>query len=249
MRPVEKWTIGHVSPKGTTVLSVYNPHTLANPILQENLDHFCSYCEVFSSDSEVEHVVSQNQNAALRTLWDNYLLACGRCNGSDNKSNKHVDLSLMYLPHLHNTMLIFEYLEGGLVRVHPNLIQQNQIDKATALLNLVGLDKYIGNPKYPSTKKHLHGFSANDKRWEHRRTAWENAERKLVIYESGEISANAVAKFAHQRGFFSVWFSVFAAHREVKESLIRIFKGTAIDCFDTDFNPIPRNPQNVNDPL
>jgi hypothetical protein len=249
MRPVEKWTIGHVSPKGITVLEVYNSHTLANPVLQENLDTFCSYCEVFSSDTEVEHVISQNQDATQRTLWSNFLLACGRCNGSDNKSNKPVDLSLMYFPNLNNTMLAFEYLEGGLVKVNAKLKNQNQIDKATTLMNLVGLDKYPENPKYPTTKLHPHGFSPNDKRWEHKREAWENAERKLVKYEAKEISADSVAKFAHQRGFFSVWFSVFSAHKEVKKALIQIFKGTALDCFDADFNPIPRNPQNVNDPL
>ena len=249
MRPVNKWTVGQISPKGATVLAVYNPHTGANSLLQENFDPFCTYCEVFSSDTEVEHIVSQNQDATLTTLWTNFLLACGRCNGSDNKSNKPVNLASMYLPHLNNTLLAFEYREGGFVGIHPNLSTQIQKDKATALMDLVGLDKYPGNTKYPATPKHSQGFSPNDKHWEHRRTAWENAERKLMRYEAGEITAETVAKFAHQRGFFSVWFSVFSAHKAVKQALVNAFKGTAADCFDADFNPIPRNPQNIDDPL
>ena len=249
MRPVTKWTVGHISPSRKTVSAVYNPHGLAKPLLEENLDDFCNYCEVFSSDSEVEHIVSQHENPLLSTDWTNFLLACGRCNGSDNKSNKRVDLSAMYFPHLNNTLLVFKYLEGGLVRIQPNLTAQHQKDKANALLDLVGLDKYPGNPKYPVTTKHLQGFPVNDKRWHHRRRAWEEAVRKLAKYEDGHISVEDVSKFAHQRGFFSVWFSVFAAHKAVKEALVNIFKGTARDCFDADFNPIPRNPNDLIDTI
>jgi uncharacterized protein (TIGR02646 family) len=249
MRPVTKWIVGHTNPSGKTVSTVYSPHGLAKPLLEENLDDFCNYCEVFSSDTEVEHIVSKDEKPTLSTHWTNFLIACGRCNGGDNKSNKPVDLSAMYFPHLNNTLLVFKYREGGFVEIHPNLSAQHQKDKANALLNLVGLDKHPDNTKYPATAKHPQGFPINDKRWEHRRAAWEKAERKLVKYERGEISAETVAKFAHERGFFSVWFSVFGAHRAVKEALVNIFKGTARDCFDADFNPIPRNPSNLIDPI
>jgi hypothetical protein len=250
MRPVEKWTVGHVSPKGATVRAVYRPHGLANPVLKENLDDFCSYCEGVNFDPEVEHVISQHQaqtqDQTLITAWTNFLLTCGRCNGADNKSNKPVDFSLMYFPHLNNTLLAFEYREGGFVAIHPNLTTQSQKDKATALLDLVGLDKHPDNPKYPIGTNRLH---PNDKRWEHRRAAWEKAVIKLEKYENGGISAENVAEFAHQRGFFSVWFTVFSAHRAVREALVTIFKGTARNCFDDDFNPIPRNRANTVDPI
>ena len=241
MRPIKKWDIGHKTLEGKIVTSTYNPHTLANPLLQQNLDHFCNYCEIFSSDLEVEHIVATSKNDMLRTQWGNFLLACGRCNGKDNKSNKPVNLSFMYFPHINNTMMAFEYLEGGLVRIHPNLTNLNHQNKANALLDLVGLDKYPGNNKYPNATTRLH---PNDKRWEHRRTAWENAVRKLSEYNVGKITAETVAKFAHQRGFFSVWFTVFKEHKDVKVALVNIFRGTAMDSFDDDFNPIPRNPTN-----
>jgi hypothetical protein len=250
MRPVEKWTVGYVSPKGTNVRAVYSPHGLANPVLKENLDDFCSYCEGVNFDPEVEHIISQDQartqNPTLITAWTNFLLTCGRCNGGDNKSNKHVDFSLMYFPHLNNTLLAFEYREGGFVAIHHNLNTQIQRDKATALLDLVGLDKYPDNLKYPVGTNRLH---PNDKRWEHRRVAWEYAVQKLEKFENGDISAEYVAEFAYQRGFFSVWFTVFAAHIEVKKALINSFEGTALDCFDENYNPIPRNPTNIEDPL
>jgi hypothetical protein len=248
MRPVRKWAVGQLFNRNgnpETVLVRYAPYQNANPILQENLGHFCSYCEVFSSDLEVEHVISINQDDSKKTAWDNFLLACGRCNGKDNKSNKPVNLNDIYLPHLHNTFLIFEYKEGGFVGIHPQLTDPSQINKATALMNLVGLDKYPGNANYPASRRHPMGFPETDKRWEHRRTAWEKAQRKLHAFENGEIDASAVAAFAHQRGFFSVWFSVFHAHQQVKQELIARFTGTESNCFDpVTFHPISRNPPN-----
>ncbi len=250
MRPVHKWPVGFTAPNGQQVAEQYEPHGLANPILEANLDSFCSYCEVFSSDLEVEHIVSQYQDATHATQWGNFLRACSRCNGRDNKSKKPVDLNQMYFPHQNNTLLVFEYREGGWVGLHSDLKTQNQKNKANKLLKLVGLDKYSGNPDYPLTRIHPQGFPINDIRWAHRREAWEWAQFKLTQYESGSISADDVSKFADQRGFFSVWFSVFSSHRDVKQALIHAFKGTALDCFDSStYNPIPRNPQNPTDPI
>ena len=79
MRPIEKWAVGHTTPKGIIISDTYDPHTEANPLLHNNLDHFCCYCEVFSADLEGEHVVSQSNDGTLRTKWKNLLLACGRC--------------------------------------------------------------------------------------------------------------------------------------------------------------------------
>ena len=249
MRPIEKWAVGFITPDGTTIIETYDPHTNANTLLHKNIDHFCSYCEVFSSDLEGEHIVSQSQDGTLRTKWTNLLLACGRCNGSDNKWNNPVDLSLMYFPHQNNTLLVFEYLEGGVVKVHSDLTKLDQIRKATKLLDLLCLDKYPGNPKYPETKKYKQGFPPADRRWEHRRRAWEKAQMKLKDYEKGFISAEKVVEFARERGFFSVWFTVFAAHKAVKAALVDRFKGTAQNCFDADFNPIPRNPTDLIDTI
>ena len=249
MRPVEKWKVGHSTPSGVTILSEYSPHTKANLLIQENIDHFCSYCEVFSPDLEVEHIISQHRKPEKRTSWDNFLLACGRCNGKDNKSNKYVDLSKVFFPHLNNTFYIFVYGQGGYVGVNPNLTP-DQKTKAEAMLDLVCIDKYPGNPKYPKTNQYpIFGFNANDKRWALRRTAWEDAQIRLTKYLNQELSANDIAEFAYQRGFFSVWYSVFVNHIDVKKALILRFRGTAQNCFDSNYNPISRNPNHPTDPI
>lgn len=239
MRPVTK--IPWPKEKGTPKL--YKPHQIAKTDLENNLGPFCSYCEVFSSDLEVEHIVSQHQDITLVHNWDNFLVACGRCNGKDNKSNNPVDLSIMHFPHLNNTFLSFIYEEGGLVRVNPALTGDSRIH-AENMLNLVGLDKIPGNPKYPD-------LLTTDTRWRHRRTAWEWAVKYLSKYEAGNLTALEIAEFAVQKGFFSVWYSVFVSHNAVKQQLIQIFEGTASNCFDVtnDYQPMNRNPHNAADPI
>lgn len=239
MRPVNKlpWPEQNGAPKS------YKPHTLAKIDLEDNLGYYCCYCEVFSSDLEVEHIISQDQDLTKATDWDNFLLACGRCNGKDNKSNKPVALDTIHFPHKNNTLFSFTYLEGGFVCVNQDLAGDSVIH-AENMLNLVGLDKYPGNIKYPQLKQ-------NDTRWKHRRTAWEWAVRKLADYEAGKITIQDVCDFALQRGFFSVWYSVFQNHNAFKSILIDSFIGTEKNCFDSlnDFKPVPRNPTNANDPI
>lgn len=240
MRPITKiqWPLEEGRPKS------YNPHTKAKPDLEDHLGCYCCYCEVFSSDLEVEHVVSRNQDITLSENWDNFLLACGRCNGRDNKSNKYVDLVSIHFPHRNNTIMSFLYEEGGYVKVNPELTGTDSYNHAENLLNLVGLDKVPGNPKYPDLNK-------NDSRWRHRREAWEWAVKYLPKYKDGRLSAHEIAEFASQKGFFSVWYSVFNIYDDVKRALIESFTGTAIICFDvTDgYQPVPRNPHNLNDPI
>ncbi len=234
MRPVQKLQSGEVLLSGRVVLDSYVPHGSAYLDLDENLGRYCSYCEVFSTDLEVEHIVSQNQDDTKTHLWSNFLLACGRCNGKDNKSNKHVEINDSYFPHKNNTLLIFEYREAGLDMVRGTLLMEQQ-RKANDLIDLVGLDKYEGNPKYSA-------ILPRDIRWKERRIAWELADRYLADFEKGERTASDIANFAAQRGFFSVWVSVFSNHKDVKEAFVQKFQGTASNCFDADFNSIPRNP-------
>ena len=105
MRPVTKnpW------PRENGLPKTYRPHTIAKGDLEVNLGTYCSYCEVYSSDLEVEHIISQDQDNTLVYSWDNFLLACGRCNGRDNKTNRPVALGLVHLPHRNNTFLSFLY--------------------------------------------------------------------------------------------------------------------------------------------
>lgn len=248
MRPVQKYNIGHVLSSGQTVKANYNPYGKANPVLQENIGNYCSYCEVFSSDLEVEHVISKNQDSKLETSWNNLLISCGRCNGPDNKTNKHIDFSKLYMPHLNNSLLPFEYKEGGIISINP-ILTEIQKEKAKNTINLLGLNKYPGNSNYPPTSKYPQGFPPGDKRWEHRRAAWDIAKSKRLDYESNKLSAEDIAEFATQRGFFSVWFTVFNTHIEVKKQLILAFNGTVANCFNINNEPIERNSEKIGDTI
>lgn len=101
-----------------------------------------------------------------------------------------------------------------------------------------------GNPRYPNLNK-------NDSRWRHRRVAREWAVKYLPKYEDGRLSACEIAEFAAQKGFFSVWFSIYNSHDDVKKALIESFIGTAINCFDNmdGYKPVYRNPNNPADPI
>lgn len=230
MRPVNKKPWPQVNNRNKN----YKPHTIAKTDLEDNIGTYCSYCEVFSSDLEVEHVISQDQDDSLTHNWDNFLLACGRCNGANNKSNQAVDLEKMHFPHRNNTLLSFVYLEGGYVKVNDALPEISK-NHAQATLQLVGLDKFPGlHPKY----------HPNDRRCVERRITWEYAIKYLRQYEiEKKLSAEHIAEFAAQKGFFSIWFSVFSAHEEVRKALIETYTGTSAQCFDAhhSFQPLPRN--------
>ncbi len=259
MRPIQKWAVGYINPETQkAILKEYKPHSKAKLDLDDNLGPYCGYCEVFNTTAQVDHIISQDQISEenlpkeMLYLWDNFISACSKCNGKDNKTNKKVDFQTMYSPDRNNTFMAFTYGEGFVVTVNPNLSTKQQL-KAQALMDLVGLDKFpivpqlqeskYLNPKYPNFN------GRNDKRWLYRDEAWQFADKYLAKYESGEVDADGVANVADRRGFFSVWFTVFMAHKEVKKALIDRFEGTALDCFDEDYNPKPRNPNNLDDSL
>lgn len=247
MRPVLKWKPGDSIPSNPTdtVKASYNPYGTAETVLEENLGSYCSYCEVFSSDLDVEHVIPRSQDPSLENSWDNFLLACRRCNGKDNKGTTPVTPSDLYLPHLNNTFYALEYLEGGLVQVHSkNSLTPAQKVKAQKLIDLVKLDKYPGNLKYPA------GFPPRDKRWSHRRTAWELAKKKKAQYDAGSLSEKDIVDYAKTKGFFSVWLTIFENDLAVRQKLINGFSGTDDSSFDSATTAsIFRNPTNTPDPI
>jgi uncharacterized protein (TIGR02646 family) len=233
MRPVKKLKVGDTIvvkiagvPKTEIIQQEYKPYQGARPFLEENIDTYCSYCEVFSSDLEVEHVEPKSINPLKEFEWNNFLLACGTCNGKGNKGNKPVNLNEIAFPHRENTLLMLNYLTGGVIEVHPNIVGTSDEQKAKNLIELVGLDKIPSHPK----------LNANDKRWELRMNAWDLAVRYKKDYEDKKITLDYLIELIKQRGFFSIWFTVFENETPVKEALIHAFKGTDINCFDSQYN-------------
>ena len=109
LKPKEKIII-HGKPE--TIDETYKPHQSAKPILTANIDEYCSYCERPASDEalHIEHIQPKglSQYESLEFSWSNFLLACARCNGADNKSNKDVVFSEIHLPHLQNTRVFLK---------------------------------------------------------------------------------------------------------------------------------------------
>ena len=247
MRPVNKKEVGDsiVLDNGTVhiVREDYHDYHDARPVLLANFGHYCSYCEdCFKSGTnlQTEHVQPKGLEvsgvkpyAELSTKWDNFLLGCATCNGKGNKGSKDVELDNIHLPHRNNTYLSLVYKEAGVVIPNPQLSGKS-LSNAKALISLVGLDKED---------------SDTDGRCGMRRDAWRQAVTYLDDYENGEMLLRHLIDFIKVYGCWSIWFTVFKEHREVREALVEQFPGTSRECFDGDFNPIHRHPENQEDPI
>ena len=243
MRPVEKKNVGDsITLEDGTVVEVkedYNPHQKARPVLLANLGHYCSYCETWvpvGSNMEVEHVQPKSIYGDLKYKWSNFLLACRTCNGKSNKSEEDVVLGQVHLPHLNNTFKSLVYFPAGVVKVNPTLTGESKTH-AEELRRLVGFDKF-----------------SDDDRIEARRYAWTRAIEVLKDYESVERDEKRLQdliKTIKENGFWSIWFTVFKGHDEVRAAMIDAFPGTAKCCFDPDnhYEPVDRNPGNISDPV
>ena len=247
MRPVEKWTVGTqvVLDSGNyTVQSVYKPYSYskAKELLLHNLGDYCSYCgKSDPQDLELEHICPQSLYPDLVTKWDNFLLACATCNGAGNKGNKDVVIGECHLPHLNNTFMSFVYKTGGVIVVNPRLDGISRRN-AEALYNLVGLGKLPTKDKKDKDK---------DKRAMVRFEIWNLAEINREKFDKGELNLDLLMTVIKLSGGWSIWFTVFNGVDEVRKRLIDEFPGTAKDCFDANnhYEPIFRNPNNMNDPV
>jgi hypothetical protein len=137
-------------------------------------------------------------------------------------------------PDIDNTLAAFTYSEGGFVDVSKGLTTSVK-RKANKLMKLVGLDRHEadGRPKP----------AGRDKRWQQRIDAWDSAVRAKALLKELKDALPArelVLIAAEAYGFFSIWMTVFLDHRPIRQALIKRFAGTAVDCFDANFDPQPR---------
>lgn len=241
MRPIDKWKPGtHVLSDGSSieVYDRYDPYSTAKSNLSKNIGDNCSYCEKsFPDDRDlhVEHIKPKSVYPKLKTSWDNFLLSCSTCNGVDNKGVRDVEPGC-HLPHLNNTFLSFKYMAGGVVIVNPKLRGMSK-NNAEALYKLVRLDKT------PRTSK------PGDKRWKNRFDNWNLANRYYQKYCDSRVDVDTIIDLVRGRGGWSIWFTVFIGCKEVKQALVEQFPGTARDCFDANYDPISRHPENATDPI
>lgn len=226
MRPIDKGNdLGEIK-----------PYENAQQSLTERLGEYCSYCERWiASGIHVEHKKPKHDYPKDEFQWNNFLLACGNCNSGKGHGKLNLDDYLW--PDIDNTYRAFTYDSEGRVLVNTSYTESlnQKIEKTWKIL---GLNKHpdsaIPGQQMPTSK---------DKRWLHRQQAWQNAEKRknqLAEYDTSD-RRNEIVEMALQRGFWSVWMTVFEDDVDMRRRLLSAFPGTANDCFDQDTQPQPRS--------
>ena len=208
---------------------IFTDYKHARGDLIDRLGEYCSYCEMpVHTSIAVEHIQPKDLYPELKLEWDNFLLACTNCNS--NKGKKDVILDDYYWSHVDNTFRAFIYSEGGLVRPHPLLTDEEKI-KAKATLELVGLQKYSVNDGERS-----------DRRQSNRTETWGIAKRALSRLQSKNIPEmrEQIVEQSKASGFWSVWMTVFKDDPDMLNRFIDAFSGTCKSCFDISGNAISR---------
>lgn len=204
--------------------------------LIERLGEYCSYCEMhLDSSLAVEHVQPKKPEGAAvpdqaRALsWENFLLSCVNCNST--KRNNDVEIANYLWPDRDNTFRALCYSEGGVVNVIDGL-PANITSMANNIIRLVGLHKTPNDEK------------VSDRRWLNRKEAWDMAERtkdRLSRNDNDDVRG-LVTDLAREKGFWSVWMTVFRDDTDMLRRFITTFPGTCNECFDAAlrYTPFPR---------
>ncbi|MGL4500209.1 MAG: DUF3134 family protein [Planktothrix sp.] len=223
----------------------FHPYDKAQKDIINRLGEYCSYCERPLSNVAIDHLLPKEWYPQCKENWDNFLPACPNCNGTKGRymeriwkfqkgeslPNEKTVLAVYYWPDRHNTASIFQYKEGGLIQINPslNLSQQQKVQNT---LDLTGLQRHDeGNSDKLPTEK--------DRRWFHRREAWDIAVEQLKELQNNNITKKGVIRLAKALGFWSVWMTVFREDPEMLKQLIEAFPGTRKDCFDDLGQPLP----------
>lgn len=221
MRPVNKGT----APK------TYSNYKNARNDLASQIGWYCSYCEMpVKNMIEVEHIVPVNQGG-FELEWENFLLSCRYCNGI--KSDNNTSRNGFFWPDINNPLLFLLYTPFNSVEVTTTQLSPDNLQIARATIQLTGIDRHLSSLNQPTEA---------DSRWRHRDDAWMIAARSYdnwIKVPTDEMLVQVILT-AQGTGFFSVWIIIFENELRIKDALINAFPGTALDCFDEDYNPIVR---------
>ncbi len=206
--------------------------------LFSRIGRYCSYCETNKATLAVEHILPKKPESEVikeRLLnWDNFLLSCPNCNST--KGHVEIKLDDFLWPDRDNTFRALRYSEGGIVT--PSF--DGELGrKAHNTIKLFGLDK---TPSIDPDDKHRD--KASDCRWNDRREAWDKALRaknRLAKIDNIEMREQIVDT-AVDKGYWSIWMTVFEDDPDIRRRLIEAFPGTCKDCFDANqgYKPVKR---------
>ncbi|MDP2125734.1 MAG: HNH endonuclease [Pseudohongiella sp.] len=218
MRPVTR----------TVARKTYAKYQDAIGDLEDCFGRYCSYCErPFLAALAVEHVSPKSIDPARETDWNNFLMACPNCNSTKGDTATN-DQDFLW-PDRDNTLRAIEYKAGGLVEPSSDLDPHIK-QKATALIELVGLDRHPGKPpaKQPTDR---------DRRYMDRELAWGIAERtrRTLANNNNDEIRELIVDTAKSSGFFSIWVAAFQDDPDMRRRLVEAHAGTAEDCFENDW--------------
>ncbi|WP_332632545.1 HNH endonuclease [Halalkalibacter flavus] len=220
MRPIEKG-------KSKKTYKIYQD---ARNDLCEVIGWYCSYCEMHLRNMpEVEHVIPVAHNGPPLD-WDNFLISCKYCNVV--KKDNNTGRINYYWPDTDNTFRGFSYQKGIPIQASTSLKVSESII-ADNTIKLCGLNREPGSETPPTDK---------DTRWGSRLQAWDVALASLNNWtaEPTPNMASQIALCAMGHGHFSIWMEIFKDYKVVIEELIKVFPGTAKNCFDQNMNPVKR---------
>ncbi|MEA3288859.1 MAG: HNH endonuclease [Campylobacterota bacterium] len=221
MRPVNK---GDIPKKEDGSDKIYTSYAQAKDDLRDRLDSFCSYCEMnIDNQPDIEHVSPKSKNPDLETVWENFLLACKPCNIIKDANNDNREGYAF--PDTHNTSFLYEYSDSG-VKVRDD-IDNDFKNLATATFDLVKLNRKLDTS------------GRVDDRALARLNSWSKAQEALIDFLKLPTNEAMIRQTARScNGFFSMWIQIFKDYPEVKKAILENVKGTALECYDENINPI-----------
>lgn len=224
MRPVARGEC----PRGDDGRAVaFSDYREARPHLLARLGSYCSFCEVeVSVPIDVEHIRHRDENPDLACTWGNLLLACKNCNSTKGtKVSTAADVDARLWPHVHRTFDAFDYGPDGIVKL-ADVGDPGLKARATATADMVGL---MRRPDHGLTRQQIE--RATDRRYQKRAEAWReavDARSDLEEVDSPKMR-EWIVRHARDKGFWSVWVTVFADDLEMRRALSAAFAGTADD--------------------
>lgn len=181
-----------------------NPRVVPNyrhflPDLIRAFGPFCSYCEHQTHGLDVEHVTPKSKDPALELAWDNLLLGCPRCNRDFKKNHNDDRAGYLWPDELPDTSMQFVYGPTGKIDVAEK-VAADIAERAQRTITLCGLDRLDAR--------------------QDREGAFRLATRQRKLFDQGRIVPEDIAEVARERGYWSIWMTVFVDVPAVRTALL-----------------------------
>jgi uncharacterized protein (TIGR02646 family) len=200
----------------------------------------CTYCEDSLAD-EVEHIYPKNVYPDKCFEWENYLYACGPCNGPKN------DKFAVFPKGKKNYVVVnpkrgalpIKPINGEIAFINPR--SENPLDYA--ILDLSATFKFVPRPGLSSRQKKKFEFTYNEvlrlnsgerePLRQARKNAYENFKSRLFRYKVELNGANDVVKLNKMKMNL-----LGEAHITVFHEIVRQYVLGILDSFDSEFADI-----------